>query len=483
VTFNSIEYLFFFIFVFVLYWFLANKNLIFQNFILLFSSYIFYSFWDWRFLFLLLFSTLLDFSFAFLIQNSNNHKAKRAFLWISIFINVGILCVFKYYNFFITAFIDGLNQIGFIVNPILVNLILPIGISFYTFHGLSYVIDVYKKRILPENSFINYALFVSFFPLLVAGPIERATHLLPQIKKKRSFDYNNASNGLKQIFWGLFKKIIIADNCAIVADTIFDNSDNLSGSTLVLGAIFFAFQIYGDFSGYSDIALGSARLFGIELLQNFSFPYFSRNIPEFWKRWHISLSTWFRDYLYIPLGGSKKGVLFQIRNIFLVFVVSGLWHGANWTFLIWGTLNAFFFIPFVFFRPIDNQKDIVGKGKVLPTIHELIQMISTFSLVIFGWIFFRSENISHALSYISSIFSFSFFSVPSFQGMTDALITIVFLFIFVLIEWFGREGKFALDKPKFFQGRIFRWIFYSLLIFSIGMFWPSRESPFIYFQF
>ncbi|MFN5795122.1 MAG: MBOAT family O-acyltransferase, partial [Bacteroidota bacterium] len=326
--FNTIGFAIFLTIVFFLYWFVVNKNLIVQNSLLLISSYYFYSCWDWRFLFLLIFSTLLDYFTGIKMSESNKKVSKKFWFWLSILINLGFLGIFKYYNFFAESFAAFLANFGLKVNPFTLNVILPVGISFYTFHGLSYVIDVYKERIKAEKNFIDYAVFVSFFPLLVAGPIERATHLLPQIQKKRIFVYSKAIDGLRQILWGLFKKVVIADQCADFANEFFNNAENYSGSSLLVGAIFFAFQIYGDFSGYSDIASGTARLFGIELLKNFSYPYFSRDIAEFWRRWHISLSTWFRDYLYIPLGGSKGGNWIKIRNTFIIFIVSGFWHGA-----------------------------------------------------------------------------------------------------------------------------------------------------------
>lgn len=313
--FNSINFAIFLPIVFVLYWFVTNKSLKLQNILLLFSSYFFYACWDWRFLFLLMFSTLLDYYTGLKMAETDNKKAKKAWFWLSICINLGFLGVFKYYNFFAESFSDVVFNLGFQVNPWTLKVILPVGISFYTFHGLSYVIDVYKGRIEAERNFIDYSVFVSFFPLLVAGPIERASHLLPQIKKERVFNYEQAVDGLRQILWGLFKKVVIADLCAVYVNTVFNDSANYSGSTLLIGAVLFTFQIYGDFSGYSDIALGTARLFGIDLLRNFAFPYFSRDIAEFWRRWHMSLSTWFRDYLYIPLGGSKGGTWMKVRNI------------------------------------------------------------------------------------------------------------------------------------------------------------------------
>ncbi|HQD10479.1 MAG TPA: MBOAT family O-acyltransferase, partial [Flavihumibacter sp.] len=315
---------------FALYWFVVNRNLRWQNILLLAASYFFYACWDWRFLFLLIFSTLLDYYTGLRMSSAGNQSARTAWFWLSVGVNLGFLGFFKYYNFFAASFAEAVGALGWKINPWTLQVILPVGISFYTFHGLSYVIDIYKRRIPAEKDFIEYAVFVSFFPLLVAGPIERATHLLPQIKRERHFEYQKGIDGLRQILWGLFKKIVIADQCAEYANLIFSQSGHESGSNLVMGALFFTFQIYGDFSGYSDIALGTARLFGIDLLRNFAYPYFSRDIAEFWRRWHISLSTWFRDYLYIPLGGSKGGNWMRVRNTFIIFLVSGFWHGANW---------------------------------------------------------------------------------------------------------------------------------------------------------
>lgn len=411
--FNSLDFAIFLPIVFVLYWLVTNKNLTLQNTLLLLASYFFYACWDWRFMFLLMFSTLLDYFTGLKMQDASNQKGKRFWFWLSVIVNLGFLGVFKYYNFFAESFAEAISNFGLKVSPRMLDIILPVGISFYTFHGLSYVIDIYKSRIKAERNFVDYAVFVSFFPLLVAGPIERATHLLPQIKRERTFDYSKAVDGLRQILWGLFKKIVIADNCAEYANQIFNNSADHTGSTLVLGALFFTLQIYGDFSGYSDIALGTARLFGIELLRNFAFPYFSRDIAEFWRRWHISLSSWFKDYLYIPLGGSKGGNWMRIRNTFIIFIVSGFWHGANWTFLAWGALNALFIMPSIVMKTNRNNLETVAQGKLIPSAKELFQMAVTFALAVFAWIFFRAENIHHAVEYISGIFSKSLFSFPS----------------------------------------------------------------------
>lgn len=476
--FNSIGFAIFLPIVFVLYWFVTSKNLRLQNILLLLASYYFYACWDWRFLFLLIFSTALDYYTGLKMADAPNKKLKKFWLVLSVAINLGFLGFFKYYNFFIESFAQGLSELGIHTDPWTLQVILPVGISFYTFHGLSYVIDIYQDRIKPERNVVDYSVFVSFFPLLVAGPIERATHLLPQIKKKRTFDYSRAVDGLRQILWGLFKKVVIADNCAEIANMVFNNSGDYGGSTLVLGVIFFAFQIYCDFSGYSDIALGTARLFGIELLRNFAFPYFSRDIAEFWRRWHISLSTWFRDYLYIPLGGSKGGTWMRARNVFIIFIVSGFWHGANWTFIIWGFLNGLYMMPSVLSKTNRAHLDTVAQGKFLPSLKEFMLMIITFALACFAWIFFRAESVGHAFSYIADIFSPSLFTIPEIRPK----LLFVLLAVFILIEWLGREQQYAIAKLGLNWPRPVRWAAYYIIVFAIFFFGGSQQE-FIYFQF
>lgn len=476
--FNSLSFAVFLPTVFVLYWFFAGKSLRSQNILLLIASYYFYACWDWRFLFLLMFSTLLDYFTGLKMQEAENQK-KRIWFWISIVANLGFLGVFKYYNFFADSFVQAVSHLGWQVSPLVIDVVLPVGISFYTFHGLSYVIDIYNGRIKAERNIIDYGVFVSFFPLLVAGPIERATHLLPQIKTLRTFDYTQAVDGLRQILWGLFKKIVIADNCAKYADQIFNNSGEYSGSTLVMGAVLFAFQIYGDFSGYSDIALGTARLFGINLLRNFAFPYFSRDIAEFWRRWHISLSSWFKDYVYIPLGGSKGKNWIRIRNTFIIFILSGFWHGANWTFIIWGVLNALYIMPLVLMKTNRHNLEIVAKGKIFPTATEFLQIVLTFSLTTFAWIFFRAADLSHAFAYVSGILTSSLFTMPIIRPT----FLLALLLFFLTIEWMGRQQQYAIADLGKNWYRPLRWSFYFLLISTIGMFMPLTKSPFIYFQF
>ena len=480
--FNSLSFAIFLPVVFLLYWFLAGKKVGHQNVLLLLASYYFYTCWDWHFLFLLLFSTALDYFSAIKIEGETSPKLRKLWLWISISINLGFLAVFKYYNFFAQSFQEAAHVLGLTVHPAILTVILPVGISFYTFHGLSYIIDCYYSRIKAERNFTDYAVFVSFFPLLVAGPIERATHLLPQLKTKRSFNYSTTVNGLKQILWGLFKKVAIADTCAEFANYIFDNSATLPGSTLIMGAVFFAFQIYGDFSGYSDIAIGTARLFGIELIRNFAYPYFSRDIAEFWRRWHISLSTWFRDYVYIPLGGSRVGSLISVRNTFIIFIISGFWHGANWTFICWGLLHALYFLPLLLNRRNRKNIDIVAQHTTLPSIKELGQILVTLALVSFAWIFFRANTVTHAFSYISGIFSRSVFTVPYFEHKKSLVATIGLLLFFIVIEWMGRRQQYAIETMGNTQKRPVRLALYYAIVIAIFLFW-GKGQQFIYFQF
>lgn len=479
--FNSLSFAIFLPIVFVLYWLTKTRRK--QNILLMIASYYFYACWDWRFLFLLAFSTFLDYYTGLKIEESQKKSSKKFWFWLSVGVNLGFLGFFKYYNFFAESFAELFAGFGFQINPWVLQIILPVGISFYTFHGLSYVIDIYKERIKAEKSWIDYALFVSFFPLLVAGPIERATHLLPQIKKERNFSYSNAVDGLRQILWGLFKKMVVADNCAYYANMIFNDYHNYTGVTLIFGAVLFAFQIYGDFSGYSDIALGTARLFGFDLLRNFSYPYFSRDIAEFWRRWHISLSSWFRDYLYIPLGGSKGGNWMRIRNTFIIFIVSGFWHGANWTFIVWGFLNALFIMPSIVLKTNRNNLNIVAEGRIFPNIREIIQLIITFSLACFAWIFFRSNSVTDAFGYIGRIFSTLGTGIGyPYKLLNGDLKVLIFVVIMLIFEWFMREELHPLRKPFTKLPTIARWIIYFLLATLVLLF-AGEQAEFIYFQF
>ena len=420
------------------------------------------------------------------IEQAKSQAQSKFWLILSIGINLGFLGFFKYYNFFVTELTAAIANAGITIDPWTLKVILPVGISFYTFHGLSYIIDVYKKRIIAEKNFVDYSVFVSYFPLLVAGPIERATHLLPQFKVARTFNYDKAVDGLRQILWGLFKKVVIADNCATYANSIFNASGEHNGSSLFLGALFFTFQIYGDFSGYSDIALGASRLFGIELLRNFAFPYFSRDIAEFWRRWHISLSTWFRDYLYFPLGGSQGGTWLKVRNTFIIFIVSGFWHGANWTFLAWGFLNALYFIPLLLLNRNRNYLHIIPTHNLLPSLKEFFQIGSTFLLTVIAWIFFRSDTIHQAFAILKEIFSKSLFQIPNFLGKNDPIYLMIhcaMIGILILVEWLHRDKQHGLQfNPKTAHSKWRRWSVYSIIVIFILLF-GGKQNNFIYFQF
>ena len=475
--FNSIDFFVFLPIVFTLYWLFGSKKIKSQNLLIVISSYVFYGWWDWRFLFLIVFSTIVDYSVGLSLNKAKIQNKRKLLLWVSICVNLGFLGFFKYYNFFIDSLVDSFTFFGSELSLNTLNIILPVGISFYTFQTLSYTIDVYNNKLEPTKNFVGFAAFVSFFPQLVAGPIERATNLLPQFHKERSFNYAHAVDGMRQMLWGLFKKIVIADNCAKYANVIFNNHTEYNGSTLLLGSFFFAFQIYCDFSGYSDIAIGVSRLFGFNLKRNFAFPYFSRDIAEFWRRWHISLSTWFRDYLYIPLGGSKGGNKMKIRNTFIIFIVSGFWHGANWTFIVWGALNALYFLPLLLLNKNRVNTDLVAQGKYLPSLKEFGQMAFTFFITLIAWVFFRADSVAHAVSYLQKTFTLSLFNKIEVFPTTILLLTL----FFIIIEWLGRSGEYAIERIDFIKKPL-RWSFYVILIILMFSF-TGEQQEFIYFQF
>lgn len=434
---------------------------------------------------LLMLSTLLDYVYGFSVASPNRAKAKF-FLWLSIINNLGILAVFKYYNFFALQFKEGLALLGMEANPVLLNIALPVGISFYTFHGMSYVFDIYRNQQKPVKSFIDYAVFVSFFPLLVAGPIERASHLLPQVQRNRFFSYPQAVAGCRLILWGLFKKVVIADNISGHVNHIFLNYENTNAFTLLVGAIGFSFQIYGDFSGYSDIALGTAKLFGFELLSNFKFPYFSRDIAEFWRRWHISLSSWFRDYLYIPLGGSKEGKAKAVRNTFIIFIVSGFWHGASWNFILWGFIHACGFLPLLLLnRNRQHVSSVVAENKLFPSGKELYQMLTTFLFVTFAWIFFRAETLQQAIGYIACFVNDSIqhpMHLLSFAGGKQIFALVLPM---ILGDWYMRHDERQLKPPTATWLRYGLYTLFTLAIAYclISNYLNDQGQEFIYFQF
>ncbi len=480
--FNSLEFLIYLPIIFIIYWFVLNKNLKLQNLLIALASYFFYGWWDFRFLALILFSTLLDYTLGRLIDKENRTQRRKLFLWLSILVNIGFLGIFKYYNFFIDSFIATFSHFGLSLNSRTLNIILPVGISFYTFQTLSYTIDIYRKKMKATKDFVAFAAFVSFFPQLVAGPIERATNLLPQFSKKRTFSYQDGMDGMLLITWGFFKKIVIADNLAFVVDEIFKNYDSYSGDILILGAVLFAFQIYADFSGYSSIARGLAKWFGFDLMVNFNFPYFSRNIGEFWRRWHISLSTWFRDYIYIPLGGSRVTKTKAIRNIFIIFLVSGFWHGANWTFIAWGGLHAMLFIPsFVLGTNRQYKGKGFGESNFLPNVKESLSVLYTFIVVTIGWVFFRSESITDSLHYIIGMFNWyshpPFLNPYDYQSLDKEFLV---LGVFIFIEYLLNAKKLH----RFKSSTVLVWTACILLfVFTLLSNPVSKEMSFIYFQF
>lgn len=465
---------------FLLYWYVFNENLKFQNTLVLIASYIFYGWWDYRFLSLIMLSTIVDYFIGLAIYKAKKDNRRKVFLWVSVFFNLSILGFFKYYNFFIDSWVDLANNFGYQMESTWsLKVILPVGISFYTFQTMSYTIDIYRRQLKPTNDFISFATFVSFFPQLVAGPIERATNLLPQILNKRKFTYEKGIQGVRLIIWGLVKKVVIADTLALKVDDIFENYTDFGGGVLWLGALYFAIQIYCDFSGYSDIAIGVSKLFGIELQSNFKFPYFSRNIGEFWRRWHISLSTWFRDYVYIPLGGSKGSKWLSLRNVFIIFLVSGFWHGANWTFIAWGAIHAGLFIPvYLLGRNRKYTEGIVAENSWFPSLKDILKIGSTFVLVLLAWVFFRSETIGEALEYLSLMFTKLDFPLIYKDGLYSVGALLV-------LDWIFRKDERLRFSFKTVKHRKFLIVAEALCILLVVYLISLNlsSSQFIYFQF
>ena len=510
--FNSFEFAIFLPIVFLLYWFVfdyalskCKHQLLLQNLFIIIASYIFYGWWDWRFLILIAITTILSFLSGIGIEKAPTKRGKKAVMIANIVVNLGILGVYKYYDFFAREFAQ---LFGIESDFLLLHLILPVGISFYTFQALSYSIDVYRRQIEPCHDIVAFTAFLSFFPQLVAGPIERATNLLPQFQKKRTFDYATAVDGMRQILWGLFKKIVVADNCATYVDTVFADLGNQSGSTLLLAAVLFTFQIYGDFSGYSDIAIGTAKLFGIKLMRNFNVPYFSRDIAEFWRRWHISLTTWFRDYVYIPLGGSRPNIpeairlkgdkatearytkWIAVRNTFIIFLLSGFWHGANWTFVLWGAYHALLFVPLLLLNKNRRYRDTVAtitlpdgtiKTKLLPSFKEAGQMLLTFALAVFGWIIFRATGLKTLSAWLTGIFDSSFFSVPWLMNRYYYVPLAINILIMIMFEWINRTKEHSFQIS--IKYKWLRWCIYLIFIFMLFVSINVDTPQFIYFQF
>ena len=472
--FNSLQFALFLPVVFIIYW-LLRRSLRWQNLFVLAASYLFYGWWDWRFLLLIAFTSACSYLSGILMASADARRS-RILMWANIVVNLLVLGIFKYYDFFAQSFAD--LFLGGRSDGLLLHLVLPVGISFYTFQALSYSIDIHRRTVAPTRDPVAFFAYVSFFPQLVAGPIERASSLLPQFMQPRRFNYALAVDGLRQMLWGFFKKLLIADGCAVYVDKVFADPSQFGGSTLILAAILFSFQIYGDFSGYSDIAIGCSKLFGINLRRNFNVPYFSRDIAEFWRRWHISLTTWFRDYVYIPLGGSRVSKAKVVRNTFIIFLLSGFWHGANWTFLAWGFFHALLFLPLIVLGRNRRYRDTVAEGRLLPNFREALQMLLTFLLATLGWIIFRSPSIAFAVDYIGGFLRPGSLLWP-LEG--DHVFVIPALIIMLVVEWLNRDQAHEfVRQPRL---RPLRWILYMLLIFIIMAFMQTSEMPFIYFQF
>lgn len=492
--FNSFEFLVFLPIFFILYWWVfdylikENKHqLLFQNLLVVAASYLFYGWWNWRFLLLIAFTSFCSFFSGMAIEKSPTKKLKSFWMILNVVVNLSILGVYKYYDFFVSSLANALNINA---ETHLLHLVLPVGISFYTFQALSYSIDVYRRKIEATRDIVSFFAFLSFFPQLVAGPIERATNLLPQFLKKRSFNYENAVDGLRQMLWGMFKKVVVADNCAVFVDTIYSNVEGYNASTLAIAAILFSFQIYCDFSGYSDIAIGLGKLFGIKLMRNFNVPYFSRDIAEFWRRWHISLTTWFRDYVYIPLGGSRptnsQGLalgglnkkIIIVRNTFIIFLLSGFWHGANWTFVLWGAFHALLFLPLILLEKNRKYTNVVAQGRSLPSVKEFLQIVFTFILATLGWIIFRADNLDVVICYFNRLCDLSLWGIPY---LTNKVFIFIPLFIMICLEWIHRSSLHGLSL-EMVKNRFARYLIYFLLAFLI-LINMGPEQSFIYFQF
>ena len=466
--FTSIEFFVFLPIVFALYW-LLNRHTKWQNLLVVVASYLFYGWWDWRFLLLIAFTSACSYVSGLLIGNG---RWRKTALWGNIIVNLGILGLFKYYDFFAVEFAQ---LFGLSADSVTLNLILPVGISFYTFQALSYSIDIYRRKMEPTHDPIAFFAYVSFFPQLVAGPIERATNLLPQFQRQRQFDYSMAVDGVRQMLWGFFKKVVVADNCAVYVDDVWSNIANQSGINLAMAAVLFSIQIYCDFSGYSDIAIGTAKLFGIRLMRNFNVPYFSRDIAEFWRRWHISLTTWFRDYVYIPLGGSRVSKAKVVRNTFIIFLVSGFWHGANWTFLAWGAFHALLFLPLILLGKNRKYTNTIAEGHLFPNLKELGQMALTFTLAVLGWILFRSQSIGEAMNFYAGLVG------GGWSGFNLPMRAITFVAMMLVVEWLQRGRGHGLDMSGV-RYRAVRYACYLAVLAVIFVYGVFNET-FIYFQF
>lgn len=478
--FNSLEFLIFLPIVFLLYWFVFRGRR-WQNLLVVVASYVFYGWWDWRFLLLISLTSLCSYGSGRFLEHYEGQRRKQQLISaLNIVLNLGILGVFKYYNFFVENLDALFGTIGWHLDWVTMNIILPVGISFYTFQALSYTIDVYKKKLPATHDIVEFFAYISFFPQLVAGPIERATNLLPQFQRQRHFDYAKAVDGMRQMLWGFLKKMVVADNCATVVNDYYPQYSELSGITLLLLGILFTIQVYCDFSGYSDIAIGCARLFGFNLMRNFNIPFFSRSVPEFWRHWHISLTTWFRDYVFFPLGGSRCSQWKTVRNVYIVWGISGLWHGANWTFVCWGLIHATLLVIYTLLGINTKYKNTVAYDRYLPSIKETLQMVLTFLLFAMSMIVFRAENMGQAVDYLTAMVTNKFFDATMLQWKQP----LCFALLLLSVEWLQRDKLHALQftdiKP--FKYRFVRWSVYYVILLVIFKYAGSSQT-FVYFQF
>ncbi len=481
--FNSFQFLLFLPIVFCIYWMLRKRYKV-QNLFVVAASYFFYGMWDWRFLILIFFTSFSSYLSGLAISAGRTQRARKTALWCNVGINIGILGFFKYFNFFSENIRLLFTQFGYELDWFTLDVLLPVGISFYTFQAISYSLDVYRGNTQPTSDLIAFLAFVSFFPQLVAGPIERSTSLLPQFLRSRHFDYTQAVDGMRQMLWGFFKKLVIADNCAYIVNMIYANYEMSNAWSLIAGGIFFAFQIYGDFSGYSDIAIGCARLFGINLNRNFNYPYFSVSVADFWRRWHISLNTFFRDYVYIPLGGNRVSPARRVLNVMIVFTLSGLWHGANWTFILWGVYWGLLFIPGVL-RKRNALIPASSPSVISSGFTKFAGIISTFILVDIGLILFRSDTLADAFHYYAGIISPNIIEFPNFAALGIGNIvlysTALFIILFMAVEWRQRDRQYALDLSGM-RCTALRWGIYLSLLLVMSIF-AGAQAQFIYFQF
>lgn len=482
-SFTTLTFVVFLGSMFGLYWSVRRRAV--QNAVLILGSYFFYAWWDYRFCSLMLISTLVDFGVGWGLARTSSRGRRRGLLVLSVVCNLGLLGFFKYFNFFAENLFELANSVGWHLDQVTMRIILPVGISFYTFQTMSYTIDVYRGKLRATSNLLDYFAYVSFFPQLVAGPIERASRLLPQFASPRRFDYETTADGCRQILWGFFKKMILVDNVlAPIVDACYRDPSNMSGPQMAFATFCFAFQIYADFSAYSDIAIGTARLFGIDLMRNFAYPYFSQNVAEFWRRWHISLSTWFRDYVYIPLGGSRVAPWRKSGNVIITFLLSGLWHGASWKFVIWGGLNGVGILPTMFWRSKDvlRATDTPGGERHIPRPTTAIKMCLTIGFICLTWVFFRAADIGQAMMILKKI-AFDAFSFPAYERLylTVGVHSVLVLVGFVLVEWIQRRRHHVLRLESL--SRWLRWTLYTCLVWVVLIFGTGRAGPFIYFQF